>query len=1581
MSDTRRAAHHVSPHGHSGQTMPSTTPLPKTQAPLVRPRSRDRRRFRTDVRSKTEGGTTVMAVDAGAGRMAVGVLEEVQAVPGESPGDTDPHSASAGSAAGSAAPAATSKSAPAAAPSYPISAKREIDAKLKQEQQQQAIKVELNQRGQGCITTAEPGADTPLDAGETKAKCISVLLNTRFSKGEQRVHIYAMAQEITCSSYEEKHPMFQQEFMASVASIREFLNANYADFTLDDYDIVRTAASAKLAENVALDVTDAAPVAPSDVPAPLQTLPTVCIAASKIATEDWYSRLTIDKKTGRHYPPQCANVNTAWSVEEIQQYALFGNSPTEYLQAEAPMPSDQPLHSSIYEFVKGWQLAASSPESHFWWPDMSLNMLMSICGAIHYLAPGFGIWIESRRPLPKDAAKRKDYYHGSTPGSTSDIARAGLIGCIGAGAASLEWCFGTAVRLVYTGSFNIAHHYPLSEATKSSAVPEDKWGVSGGQMVADDGTLPLRVVYRGLADPHAQVFHKANQNAFRDDHNNDGDRWFHITHAFVWATSPRLVMKFYKEVWQVYTKVSPEDEHSITEDWQTWEPVISDIAIARRDKKAVAYDWKHPADLTKARPISEWSICHLSPINMGTLPVALPPIADLGCPENTEVFANLVIKSNANGNMDFGDPEFFTHKRWLAMRLNNDPMYIPIGRYSPQYGSLAGVAPFFELSSPATTPMSFKASLCFAKDFWSVGAGGRDPLSCRYTLCVAEKVITPAIKQVHSMQLHADTPENRKQYRDKRAQLVTARLKAMVHVPEVAAAKSPTSAKEIPKYIAEDPDPTRRWQCKTEEGYVDYTPDVNALINTEFAKNPLGEARWYFSSKAGYLIDLKERMQYRCSAKFGNIQKQRGRDIRYYTVERTDMAESSLRPVDPPPIPVVPPPPPLVPAPPKPKPSAYTQADVRRADTNVDTKARPSRRDRGRSRARSRSPARSSRQMERITAIPPPAGGIAPPKDFDKTGPEAKKKHEVPPDPKRARNPPPLNLRENVRLRSAEPQRDPAPRSRSRRTSRRNEDKMTPEERRKTQQRRTVSRWVQYGMAATVACPADYYGCNQGGYVPLPKSVMLDENERWPLPTGESVQVKGLDKSELIARRLRKDLDREMVELAQLDIHNAKEVDKSTPAKAKVAIDGAVEPVDVDTEELMSMAAQTVVNRIGFVPTQGVIGGLGKMKSVHGVMDPNTYGSKVLLSKVGKPNVYGRWGDSPQKGVGGITDSLDAKDVSPQEAADALQKAIDTRAYVAHALVETKQRVRKKLASNLGNSSRSTSIVFDRLKEVVHDHGVPTADRPSTLPIDPTGDGPDPYVPTSEDESDEPAPWSWTKSKLGQRLVANACRVDQVVDTLQQMPALSLRLEDTSGDLNQEAARSSALRIETPISASSGLDSTILADSKAGDTSGVVAPGAVVAESGSGARDQFAVGSRAISLLSNVMRKFKKTCSDNVNNTAPVSDLADAVAWDGPMCGILAEQFVTVQALLAHYPQEFDVKEKDGVLMATALPGSEVADWWVTDGGPVPAPVRADMKDGPVPDQPDWNDQASGSPSPKFSGPKAEPKPTALLLS
>ena len=211
------------------------------------------------------------------------------------------------------------------------------------------------------------------------------------------------------------------------------------------------------------------------------------------------------------------------------------------------------------------------------------------------------------------------------------------------------------------------------------------------------------------------------------------------------------------------------------------------------------------------------------------------------------------------------------------------------------------------------------------------------------------------------------------------------------------------------------------------------------------------------------------------------------------------------------------------------------------------------------------------------------------------------------------------------------------------------------------------------------------------------------------------------------------------------------------------------------------------------------------------------------------------------------------------------------------------------------------------------------------------------------------------------------------------MPALALRLEDTEGDLNQEAARSSALRIDAPISATSGWNNTILADTSAGDTSEAVAPVATVAESGGFAREQLVVGSRTVSLLANVMRVFKRTCAEHVDNTAPISDLADAVVWDGPMCGLLSDHFGTVQALLTQYPQKFGIQEKDGMTVATALPGSDVADWWVADTGPVPAPVRADMKDEPAAEVGDW-DRVSGSPSPRLGAPPEGPKTTPYVL-
>ena len=164
------------------------------------------------------------------------------------------------------------------------------------------------------------------------------------------------------------------------------------------------------------------------------------------------------------------------------------------------------------------------------------------------LTPGQSVWIQNRQKPPEDMEHRSPYFHSCPASRTLGICKSGLAPCMGAGYETLEHAYGQPVLGAYVAKLNYAIHYPLSECTKTGAIPESRTGVSGSQLIRDDGTPPLRCLIVLCGISHNQPWHRANQSLFPVGNDPDGVPYLFIEHICFYATSSRLMMKFYKDL-------------------------------------------------------------------------------------------------------------------------------------------------------------------------------------------------------------------------------------------------------------------------------------------------------------------------------------------------------------------------------------------------------------------------------------------------------------------------------------------------------------------------------------------------------------------------------------------------------------------------------------------------------------------------------------------------------------------------------------------------------------------------------------------------------------------------------------------------------------------------------------------------------------------------------------------------------------------------------------------------------------------------------------------------------------------------
>ena len=258
-------------------------------------------------------------------------------------------------------------------------------------------------------------------------------------------------------------------------------------------------------------------------------------------------------------PKKVVGVSSWWTIKDIR----------EYLETESPgavtfFPWNAFIFESVSDFVSSLRAEASYPDSHFKWPEQSFTYEMMLAMAIHHLPPGYHVSIKNGRPCPNKlpinnpewSGETADYYHGTTGRSLlRGIVRKGLKPTFGAGEASTQTAWGQGTPMVYLSRLvECACYYPLHEGMWT----EEKLTVnghcygkpSGGEIIARDGTPPIRVVLRCISQNTKQLWHKKDgpndQRGFMPKH-------VYISHIMIYAMPPNLVSGPHSRTsWRMY---------------------------------------------------------------------------------------------------------------------------------------------------------------------------------------------------------------------------------------------------------------------------------------------------------------------------------------------------------------------------------------------------------------------------------------------------------------------------------------------------------------------------------------------------------------------------------------------------------------------------------------------------------------------------------------------------------------------------------------------------------------------------------------------------------------------------------------------------------------------------------------------------------------------------------------------------------------------------------------------------------------------------------------------------------------------
>ena len=278
---------------------------------------------------------------------------------------------------------------------------------------------------------------------------------------------------------------------------------------------------------------------------------TVLVDERKITPEEFAEDAKRRYWNGKHYPKPSKGLNTAWAIEDISEY--MDNLPKGLLGALPFHPKEFPILHAIQDFVKSWMLACSGPDAAFGFPDCSLNAIQSLGAGLHYMPPGKSVWIQNRQPEPLDMVNRSTYYHSLPPSRLLGVSKHGLGACLGAGYEVMEAAWGQPVLGAYVAKLEYAAHYPLSDCTRTDPMPENRHGVSGSQLLSNDGSPPFRCLIVLKGDPTRQLWHKHNQSVFPAGRAPTEPRapYLYISHVCMYATTPRLMMSYYKDLFLV----------------------------------------------------------------------------------------------------------------------------------------------------------------------------------------------------------------------------------------------------------------------------------------------------------------------------------------------------------------------------------------------------------------------------------------------------------------------------------------------------------------------------------------------------------------------------------------------------------------------------------------------------------------------------------------------------------------------------------------------------------------------------------------------------------------------------------------------------------------------------------------------------------------------------------------------------------------------------------------------------------------------------------------------------------------------
>ena len=303
--------------------------------------------------------------------------------------------------------------------------------------------------------------------------------------------------------------------------------------------------------------------------------------------------------TYREKVRKTSGVNAAHSMESIYEYVATTGSVAALQQA------DEVPYERIDDYVNTLRQSCDEGTGAFKWPSTRFSFIRAFSVALHHLPTGHMVTIKNAQPLPakffdlngKLLENVSDLYHGTSPSMVPSIMGRGLLPTVGAGSDQLKEQYGLIVPGVYVSkSWKHSSSYPIHPTT--DPIKECWTGVGGGTLIALDGTPPLRVTVRCLANTSCQLWHRGSSQSLYMPSD------LHITHISFYAVHPKLVHKFHKNL-RLSSFPVEEDFDFFTEETENEFTSTSDLIKDKVDRMIIALN----SDQEIHRPLSPKMRC------------------------------------------------------------------------------------------------------------------------------------------------------------------------------------------------------------------------------------------------------------------------------------------------------------------------------------------------------------------------------------------------------------------------------------------------------------------------------------------------------------------------------------------------------------------------------------------------------------------------------------------------------------------------------------------------------------------------------------------------------------------------------------------------------------------------------------------------------------------------------------------------------------------------------------------------------------------------------------------------------------